>query len=100
MPYGSNRQEGNRPLRRRANLTDKPVGEDSRERNLSRESFMTKKKENPLSPGRKPIPEKEKLIPLNLQVKPKTRARFVKRALELGLSQPKTLEHLLNHEKP
>ncbi len=60
---------------------------------------MTKKKENPLPGGRPLIPQEERVVPLNMRVKPKTKKRFEALAKKLKLSKPKTLERLLDkHE--
>jgi len=60
---------------------------------------VTEKKRNPRGAGRKPIPEEERIVPLNLKVKPETRDRFKGLAKELKLSMPKTLEHLMDENE-
>jgi len=60
---------------------------------------VTKKKANPMKGGRKPIPKEDRVVPLNLSVKPATRDRFKGLAKELKLSMPKTLEHLMDENE-
>lgn len=58
---------------------------------------MTKKKLPEHLKKRGPKPQG--LVPVNMRVRADIKARFVKRAKELGLSQGKALAHLLDHEK-
>jgi len=60
---------------------------------------MTERKAPEDLKRRGPKPKGDKLVPLNLSVRPKEKARFVKRADELGLNRHEMLVHLLNHER-